>query len=641
MSELNGTGKDDVRGVRPLAWARRNRTVAALGVHAGIAMLAVIAAFLLRFEFDLRALDGAELALAAGALVLIRLVVNQWLRLPARRWRFIGSRDFLSLVTTQTVGSIVFFGVTWSPLYPGVVPRSVIAIEWALSGYLTVIAWVAYRIAFERTQTRQGPEPRRVLVLGAGEAGEALAGQMLRSPWGFRPVGFLDDDPFKWGTSIHGLEVIGATRLVHSVVRKVEVDEIILSMPSAEASQLRRVVESCEATNLPIKILPGVDEVLTGSVSPGLLREVQIEDLLGREPVNLELPALAEALSGKTVLVTGAAGSIGSELVRQIALHSPGCLVLFDQAETPLYYLDLELRQGHPATRVEAVVGSVIDRDSVARVMARYKPDRVFHAAAYKHVPLMEENPSEAARTNVLGTHLVASEAARAGCEMFILVSTDKAVRPANVMGATKMLAERVVLHLQKAYPGTGFGAVRFGNVLGSNGSVVPLFRRQLSRGDPLTVTDEAVTRYFMTIPEAVQLILQASLLPDLRGRVAMLDMGEPVRILDLARDMLRLSGLPYRPGENVVIIGLRPGEKLHEELVHPEERPVRTSIDRVSILAADNDQGQLAPELADALDRRDVAKILSFVVAARAESEATGSRGGRPELEVAAGGAG
>lgn len=640
MTTSRRAGPDERRGYALLDWAHRHRTAVASAAHAAIASLSIATAYLLIFEFDRTSFVMADFARAAGVLVVIRLMVNYWFGLTARRWRFIGSRDFLRLSLTQTVGSLVFFAVTWSPWYTGVVPRSVIVVEWALSGYLTMITWVGYRIAFERIRRRQGPEARRVLLLGAGEAGEALVGQMLRSPWGYRPVALLDDDPFKWGTSIHGLEVVGSTQLAAEVVRDLNVDEIVLSMPSADASVIRGVVEACEATNVPIKILPGVDEVLDGSVSPGMIREVEIEDLLGREPVTLELPALAEDLRGKTVLVTGAAGSIGSELVRQIALHAPGTLVLLDQAETPLYYLDLEVRRQRPDLRVVPVVGSVTDRETLVGVMSRFRPARVFHAAAYKHVPLMEEHPAEAARTNVLGTYVVASAAARSGCEFVLLVSTDKAVYPANVMGATKMLAERVMSELQSEYPDTGFGAVRFGNVLGSNGSVVQLFKQQLARGEPLTVTDEAVTRYFMTIPEAVQLILQASLLPDLKGRVAMLDMGEPVRILDLARDMLRLSGVPYRPGVNVVITGLRPGEKLHEELSRPDELAVPTSVPRVSILAAAPGAARLAPELVGALEHGDVSKIVSFVRAVRAEPDQSVPAVGRTKLDLVTDGA-
>ncbi len=602
---------------RVFHWARTHKTIVASIVYALITVISLTAAYWTWADFALAVLPFRDLVLASLALLAIRLTVNTWLRIPVGRWRFVGSRDFLRLGAAQTAGSLIFFGVTRFPLFPFQVPRSIIAIEWALSGYFTMLAWVAYRISVEYFQMRQGPQARDVLVIGAGAAGEALISQMLRSPWGYRPVALLDDDPLKRGTSIHGIEVRGDTKLVNSVIAEIAVDEIVLSIPSAPASDIRRIVQECESTNRPIKILPGIGQVLDGSVTPGQLREVRIEDLLGRDPVVIPLPELVEALADDTVLVTGAAGSIGSELVRQIALNSPGRLVIFDQAETPLYYVDLELKSRFPELDLTTVVGSVTNAETLNMVMEKYRPQWVFHAAAYKHVPLMEENPSEAVRTNVLGTYLVARTAARNGCEAFVLVSTDKAVNPANIMGASKAVAEKVVLQMQELFPKCRFGAVRFGNVLGSNGSVVPLFTQQLERGDPLTVTHEDVTRYFMTIPEAVQLILQSSMLPDLRGAVAMLDMGQPVRILDLAKDMLRLSGLPYRLGENVVITGLRPGEKLHEELSGGRERSLPTKVDRVAILRPVEEDSGFPSDLETALDQGDLEQVRRFVTQA------------------------
>jgi len=378
--------------------------------------------------------------------------------------------------------------------------------------------------------------------------------------------------------------------------------------------QLRAIVEACEVTDLPLKILPSIRAMLTGEAVLQQVRNLQVEDLLGRDPVKLELPQLAEDLAGRSVLVTGAAGSIGSELVRQIAANSPGVLVLFDQAETPLYFLELELRKAFPSLRIEAVVGSVTSLESLDAVLRRFRPGRVFHAAAYKHVPMMEGNPWEAVHTNVLGTYFVARAAAESGAEAFLLISTDKAVRPSSVMGASKRLAERALLSLEASHPQVAFRAVRFGNVLGSNGSVIPLFRRQLEGGEPLTVTHEEVTRYFMTIPEAVQLVLQASVLPESRGRIAMLDMGEPMRILDLARKILRLSGQPYRPGQNVVITGLRPGEKLHEELAAPEEERHPTSAERVSVLETAPEFSALPFEVITALEGANVSKLVEYL---------------------------
>jgi FlaA1/EpsC-like NDP-sugar epimerase len=334
-------------------------------------------------------------------------------------------------------------------------------------------------------------------------------------------------------------------------------------------------------------MLPGIPEVLAGRAHLHQLRPVQIEDLLGREPVDMELPELAAELKSRSVMVTGAAGSIGAELSRQIALHSPDRLVLVDQAETPLVELERELVERFPELALVPAVADVTDSRAVTRLFEAHMPQQVFHAAAYKHVPMMEVNPATAILNNVVGTWTVARTAGQSGTEKFVLVSTDKAVRPINVMGATKRLGELVILAAQERFPLTSFGAVRFGNVMGSSGSVIPLFRQQLAQGKPLTVTHPEMSRYFMTISEAVQLVLQASLLPDLRGQVAMLDMGEPVRIVDLARRILRLSGSPGRIGEQIVFTGVRPGEKLHEALVAPDESAFATSHPKISIVKA------------------------------------------------------
>jgi FlaA1/EpsC-like NDP-sugar epimerase len=357
--------------------------------------------------------------------------------------------------------------------------------------------------------------------------------------------------------------------------------------------ELRRIVEACEATGLKFKVLPGIAEVLAGEVRFNQVRDVRIEDLLGREPVQLTLPELAADLAGCSVLITGAAGSIGSELARQVALHGPTTLVLLDQAETDLFYLDMELRDHHPGLKIVPVVGDVVEAAALERVFEEYRPDRIFHAAAYKHVPMMECNPREAVRNNVIGTWRVAEAAGRHGVEKFVLVSTDKAVRPVSVMGASKRLAELVVLEMQEQYPETTFAAVRFGNVLGSAGSVIPIFKMQIAAGKPLTVTHPEATRYFMTIPEAVQLILQASLLPEVVGSIAMLEMGEPVRIADLARNLLELSDVRDGSGNHIVYTGLRPGERLHEELIAPNEETVPTAHAKVRIVRSNNGSGK------------------------------------------------
>src|SRR3989338_1469183 len=323
------------------------------------------------------------------------------------------------------------------------------------------------------------------------------------------------------------------------------------------------------------------------------VRDVRIEDLLGREPIQLTLPELAADLAGCSVLITGAAGSIGSELARQVALHGPATLVLFDQAETDLFFLEMALREKHPDLRLVPVIGDILDVGAVERVFREYTPARIYHAAAYKHVPMMECNPHEAVRNNVVGTWRVAEAAGRHGVAKFVLVSTDKAVQPVSVMGVTKRLAELVVLELQERFPDTSYAAVRFGNVLGSSGSVIPIFKRQIERGQPLTVTHPEATRYFMTVQEAVQLVLQASLLPDVRGSIAMLEMGEPVLIMDLAKNLLELSGVRQVSGDHIVYTGLRPGERPHEVLTAPDEETVPAANAKVRIVQSRNGSGK------------------------------------------------
>jgi FlaA1/EpsC-like NDP-sugar epimerase len=599
---------------RTVELAQRYRRIVAALVYVGITSCSLTLSFLARIDFALGSMLDLAFGQALALLALIRLGVNYQFGLGLSRWRYVGTRDFIRLLSATTVGSIIFLGLSWGLGVLGSIGIPVVLLEWVLTGYITGGVWVAYRLLFEFSRVRQGAKQRRVLVLGAGEAGQLLVAQMLRSSAGYLPVGILDDDITKKGTRIHGVEVLGKTDDVEALASNLEVEEIVIGIPSATADELRKIVNNCEPIDLPLKILPGMDEVLDGDASLSQLRRVEVEDLLGRDPIRLELPELEENIKGQTVLVTGAAGSIGSELARQIAINAPRKLILYDQAETPLYYLELELLDLAPDLEIVPIVASVTDQDAVTQVFETYRPQKVYHAAAYKHVPLMEQNPRSAALTNILGTYLVGLAAARAGAQAFVLVSTDKAVRPSNVMGATKQAAERAVLHLQEQYPDTSFGAVRFGNVLGSSGSVIPLFERQLEREEPLTLTDENVTRYFMTIPEAVQLILKASLLDLFPGHVAMLDMGEPVRILDLARNMLRLSGRPFRLGENVIITGLRPGEKMHEELSAPDETVHATEERRVFLVETSKGFSEMPYPLRVSLENRDVVGLLNFL---------------------------
>jgi FlaA1/EpsC-like NDP-sugar epimerase len=575
-------------------WLYARRRPVVYTVYAAIAAVGYLGGFLLRFEFGRLDQWFEAFLLTVPVVAVVRLMFARVFHLSTGRWRFVSTTDVLRLLLATSAGTVVLLGIRALTLGVLTIPLSVLLIEWVLTTQVTAVAWIAYRTAFERlrrSQWENGDPRKRVLIVGAGEAGNMLAREIRRYPTGYELVGFVDDEPTKWGDWIQGAEIVGASRDLPAIARSVSADELILAVPSAEPDEMRRLVALCEAAGLPFKVLPGIREVLDGEVALSQLREVQIEDLLGRDPVQLELPELARDLEDRCVLITGAAGSIGSELARQVALHCPRRLVIMDQAETDLFYLEMELHHEHPELDLVPVIADVVDEATVRKVFAGHRPDLIFHAAAYKHVSLMEANPEQAIRNNVLGTRIVAEEAGLQGCGKFVLVSTDKAVRPTSVMGATKRLAELVVLSLEDVYPDTAYGAVRFGNVLGSAGSVIPIFQKQIERNQPLTITHPDVTRYFMTIPEAVQLILQASLLEDLRGHIAMLEMGEPVRILDLAHNMLRLAGRPSINGEHMVFTGLRPGEKLHEELSAPTEESALTSVPKVRIIRTGNER--------------------------------------------------
>ena len=560
----------------------RHRQAVAYAFYGAATVVAYAMAFLVRFELRLPEAYLGTFLLTAPILVAVRLSSHAVFRLAIARWRYVGVSDLMRLLGSSFLGTVVFSAALMVLDPNPIVPKSVVLIEMVLTTYLIGGIWFAYRLVYQtarqRAQASDG-SAKRVLIIGAGEAGSRLAHEMVTFPAGYVALGFVDDDPLKWGTRIHGIEVIGATADIEAIAGQCQPDELVAALPSLSPPGLRRLLALCEPTGLPFKVLPSTAEVLEGNVHLNQLRDVRIEDLLGRDPVELSLPELAEDFRDRTVLITGAAGSIGSELCRQVARHGPGRLILLDQAESPLYFLELELRKRFPEVDIRPIVGDILDRELVESIFASTPIHRTFHAAAYKHVPLMESNIRQAVRNNVLGTSVVAEAAGRHGCDRFVLISTDKAVRPANTMGATKSVAELIVLSAQKRYPRSSYMAVRFGNVLGSQGSVLPLFRRQMEEGDQLTVTHPEVTRFFMTIPEASQLVLQASILPSARGRIAMLDMGEPIKILDLARNLIRLSGEYRDPDTRIRYVGLRPGEKMHEELVAPREEVTPTAV--------------------------------------------------------------
>jgi FlaA1/EpsC-like NDP-sugar epimerase len=506
--------------------------------------------------------------------------------LYSKLWRFVDQKDFETILKATVVSTagliVVLFLFSIGRHDP---PRTVIAMDFLLALVFVCGARFAVRWAFERPARgamleRAGHE---VLIVGAGNGGQQVAAELRRNP-GLRaaPVGFVDDDPRKQGMRVAGHKVLGATDDLPRVLDAVKPDEVIIAIPSAPGILRQRVVTACRDRSIPVRMLPTTFELLSGGVNlMRQVREVQVEDVLGREPVRVEIDRVGAYLSGRVVLVTGAGGSIGSELCRQIARVGPKFLVLVDNSENSLFEIRRELEEERHFSRAASVLVDCKDATRVREVFEEHAPSVVFHAAAYKHVPLMEENPVEAVRNNAVATRIVAAAAGEAGVERFVLVSTDKAVSPATVMGASKALAEWAVEAAQNRFKGTRYASVRFGNVLGSSGSVVPIFRRQIAKGGPVTVTDSRMTRYFMTIPEAVQLIIRSGELAT-GGEVFVLEMGDPVKIVDLAANMIRLAG--YEPDVDIAIeiVGRRPGEKIHEELFNPGERPQPTPAEKI-----------------------------------------------------------
>ena len=540
-----------------------------------ILAMAFFFAYLVRFN----GLPPSQLRLGAliqlPYVVLLQIVVLTAAGLHKTSWRYVSLPDLPRIGAGLGVAALVLLAFRFG--LPdrfgfGRVPLGIIMADMVFAGVGLLSARILRRLQSEHMErrgfrARRLVEPTRVLLIGAGRAGAMIAKELVSRPdIGLEPVGFVDDDADKIGSYIQGVKVLGPVEQVGRIARDTDVAEAVISIANAQGDTIRRIHDLCIGHGLEVRIIPGLYEILDGRVNISRIREVDIEDLLGREPVELDRDGIAAYLKGKRVMVTGAGGSIGSELCRQIAGFGPAKLVLLDQAETALFYMDRELRLVE-GLDVRPVVADICDRAALAKVFGEYRPEVVFHAAAYKHVPMMERNVPEAVKNNVFGSKNVIDLAVEMGCEVVVNISTDKAVNPTSVMGATKRLAELYVqAKARDAEGGTVLVAVRFGNVLGSSGSVIPIFREQIAAGGPVTVTHPDMRRYFMTIPEASQLVMQAATLAE-GGEIFVLDMGEPVKIVDLARDMIRLSGL--RPDEDIEVTftGVRPGEKLFEEL--------------------------------------------------------------------------
>ena len=533
-------------------------------------------------------------------------------RVPQSMWRFSGFGEVKRLTLACAAAGLLSAAVILM-LQLTKVPRAVLALHPVVALMGVCVVRIGYRMLYEHARSRitggSGTEVRRALVLGAGEAGKRLLASIHQQGW--IVLGLLDDDPAKQRARIGGVPVLGPLRALQDPAVRGVATHLIVALPSLRGPRRRALLEQAAGTGLHVLTVPSADELLTGR-EVSRVRDIEPEDLLGREPVQLDEAGIAEVLRGKVVLVTGAGGSIGSELCRQVARYAPARLVLFELSEFNLYTVEQELGERFPSLELVRLVGDVKDLAQLRHVFATHRPQVVFHAAAYKHVPLMEEGNAWAAlRNNTLGTHHAALAAAETGAERFVLISTDKAVNPTNVMGATKRAAERVVSQLAVRHPGTRFMAVRFGNVLGSSGSVIPKFQEQIARGGPVTVTHPEIIRYFMTVPEAAGLVLQAAAIGQ-SGQVLVLDMGDPVKIVDLARELIRLSGHTVEE-IGIAFTGLRPGEKLYEELLADQEATLPTPVERLRIAQLHEDGGEAVLDLlqwAEAAAPRDEVEV-------------------------------
>jgi FlaA1/EpsC-like NDP-sugar epimerase len=572
-----------------------------------------VCAFLLRFDFILPPAFLRHLLCAVPIWIVVKSAIFQFSNLNRRGLRYVSIIDARRLLIGNLAGSVVSY-LAIVCIAPAGFPRSIYLIDFVLSLLGTAGFRVSVRMLREATRDGAGnTQEKRTFIYGAGDAGNTLLKEIRNNPkLAYRVCGFLDDRPDKKGLLLSEVPVLGGGDKTKSLVEKFGIDFVLIAIPSATGAEMTRIMELCRTAGVEYKTVPGLGEMVEGRALAGQIRRVAVEDILGRSAIRLEMSQIREELEGKMVLVSGAAGSIGSELCRQVARFHPAGIVGFEIAESPLFEIDLEMRRAYPEVPFYPEVGSIQNRARADEVLCKYRPAVVYHAAAYKHVPLMETHVFEAIENNVFGTYNLAEASAAHGVEDFVLISSDKAVRPSNVMGATKRIAELILLALQNGR--TRYVAVRFGNVLGSNGSVIPIFEKQIAAGGPVTVTHPEMRRFFMTISEACQLVLQASAIGE-GGQICVLEMGQPVKIADLARNLILLSGL--KPDEDIKIefTGMRPGEKLYEELSTLLEDTVPTEHEKIRVLIGNglpiSDLHDLLDKFHEICETRDIGRLI------------------------------
>jgi len=543
--------------------------------QAWLIVCSLVFAWLLRFDFTLP--YRSVLLFAIPVLVLLRLVTMAYFGLLRGWWKYVGLRDGIDILKAVGTGSFLFFIIMRFILGATGFPRTVYILEALLTAGLLAGVRLLSRLLAESVRENIS-SCKSVILIGAGSAAQTILREIRRPGSGYVAVGCLDDDQSKRGVRIHNVRVIGTVEQLSDLLSSEPADEVLIAVPSATGAQMRRFVDICNRAKISFRTVPALKDIIAGEVIVSQLRQVSLEDLLGREPVQIDLDSVRKEIAGRTVIVTGAAGSIGSELCRQILDYSPARLICLDQSETGLFYLQLDLDRHRNGTEVAFCVADVTDCERVRSLLSEFRPEIIFHAAAYKHVPMMESNVQEAVKNNVLGLLGLLGLADESGCKSFVLISSDKAVNPTNIMGATKRICELILA--SRPPNGMRCVSVRFGNVLGSNGSVIPVLTQQLHNHEPLTVTHPEIERFFMTTREAVALVLQAFTIGS-HGDILVLDMGEAVRILDLARTLIRLSGKSENNVE-IQFTGLREGEKLREELFYEHENVIATSCDKI-----------------------------------------------------------